>query len=231
MAETPKNGGRKARRKSLIQGDGGAEGGEGSAKDSPNAPTIQVGTLEARQRAFSLKVANHKGTIKQKLPSAYGQLVEDFKEWREKRPEVLKGLVMGKNKQKNGEELVKDRVKGLKEAGSCLTKLLESNPENRKDIHEKLMSQITKKGRVESGKITKHGFLELATFITGEEVKDPRKVTQSELVELISHGINFVKPRLCYLCEFIEEPGRPSSYKGLKCSMCGYSVCKACNLS
>ena len=75
-----------------------------------------------------------------------------------------------------------DREKGLKEAGSCLTKLLESNPENRKDINEKLMSQITKKGRVESGKITKHGFLELATFFTGEEVKDPRKVTQPELV-------------------------------------------------
>ena len=72
--------------------------------------------------------------------------MEEFKEWREKRPDVLKSLVMGKNKQKNGEELVKDRVKGLKEAGSCLTKLLESNPENRKDIHEKLMSQITKKG-------------------------------------------------------------------------------------
>ena len=79
--------------------------------------------------------------------------------------------------------------------------------------------------------MTKHGFLELATFFTGEEVKDPRKVTQPELVELISHGINFTKPRLCYTCEMVEEPGRPRSYKGLKCSMCGYAVCKTCNLS
>ena len=92
-----------------------------------------------------MKVANHKGTIKQKLPSAYSQLVEDFKEWKEKRPEMLKGLVMGKNKQKNGDEQVRGRVKGLQEAGSCLTKLLESNPENRKDIHEKLKSQIRKR--------------------------------------------------------------------------------------
>ena len=62
--ETPKNKERRVRRKSLIQGDAGAVGGKGSTKDSPKAPTIQVGTLEARQRAFSLKVANHKGTIK-----------------------------------------------------------------------------------------------------------------------------------------------------------------------
>ena len=62
-------------------------------------------------------------------------------------------------------------------------------------------------------------------------MKDPRKVTQPELVELISHGINFTKPRLCYTCKIIEEPGRPSSYKGLKCSMCGYAVCNAYNLS
>ena len=98
----------------------------------------------------------------------------------------------------------------MQEAGSCLTKLLESNPENRKDIHEKLMNQITKSGRAESGKITKHGFLELATFFTGEEGKDPSKVTQPELVELISHGVNFAKPRLCYSCDMMEEPGRLS---------------------
>ena len=61
---------------------------------------MQVGTLEARQRAFSLKVANHKGTIKQKLPSSYGQIVEEFKEWREKKPGVLKSLVMGKTSKK-----------------------------------------------------------------------------------------------------------------------------------
>ena len=143
----------------------------------------------------------------------------------------MKELVMGKNKSKKMEDLVADRVKGLKEAAECLSKLLESNPEGRKEIHEKLLKQITKAGKVEKGKMTKHGFLELDTFFSGVEVKDPRKVTQPELVELTSHGINFTKPRLCYTCEIVEEPGRPSSYKGLKCSMCGYAVCNACNLS
>ena len=98
--DTLKNKERRVRMKSLIQGDTGEVGGGRSAKDSPKAPTLQVGTLEARQRAFSLKVANHNGTIKQKLPSAYGQIVKEFKEWRGKRPGVLKSLVMGKNKQK-----------------------------------------------------------------------------------------------------------------------------------
>ena len=165
--ETPKNVGKRARRKSIVHGEGGAVGGEGSTKDSPKAPTIQVGMLEARQKAFSLKVVGHKGIIKQKLPTAYSQLVNDFKEWKEKRPEMLKGLVMGKNKSKKMEELVADRVKGLKEAADCLSRFLESNPEERKEIHEKLMNQITKAGKAEKGNMTKHGFLELATFFTG----------------------------------------------------------------
>ena len=95
-AETPKNA-KGARRKSIVHGEGGAVGGECSTKDSPKAPTIQVGTLEARQKAFSLKVVSHKSIIKQKLPTAYSQLVNDFKEWKEKRPEMLRGLVMGRN--------------------------------------------------------------------------------------------------------------------------------------
>ena len=142
--DTPKNNEKRGRRRSLIQGDTGEVGGGGTAKVSPRAPTLQVETLEARQKAFSVMVATHKGTIKQKLPAAYGHIVEEFKEWRGKRPGELKSLVLGKNKQKNVEELLKEREKGLKEAGSCLTKLLESNPENRKDIYESLMSQVTK---------------------------------------------------------------------------------------
>ena len=182
---TPMKKGGGGRRRSLVQGEIG-EAGDGGAKDSPKAPTQEVGKLEARQKAFSLKIANHKGTIKQKLPTAYSQIVEEFKEWKEKRPEELKSLVMGKNKKKDGPELMKEREKGLKEAGTLLTKVLESTPEKRKDIYEWLISQVTKKGRVESDKISKNGFLELATFFTGKEVKDPRKVTQVELVELIS---------------------------------------------
>ena len=88
-AETPAKL-KKVRRKSIVNGEGGAGGGEGSSKDSPKAPTILVGTLEARQKAFSLKVANHKSEINQKLPTAYSQLVNDFKEWKDKRPEKLK---------------------------------------------------------------------------------------------------------------------------------------------
>ena len=69
--DTPKNKrGGGGRRRSLIQGDTGEVGG-GGAKDSPKAPTLQVGTLEARQKAFSLMVANHKGTIKQSLRSLH----------------------------------------------------------------------------------------------------------------------------------------------------------------
>ena len=113
---------------------------------------MQVGTLEARQKAFSLKVANHKSEINQKLPTAYSQLVSDFKEWKDQRPQKLKELVMAKNKGKKMEDLVADRVKGLKEAAECLSKLLESNPEGRKEIHERLLKQITKAGKVEKGK-------------------------------------------------------------------------------
>ena len=110
------------RRRSLVQGEE-REVGDGGAKESPKAPTLQVGTLEAKQKAFSLMVANNKGTIKQKLPAAYSQIVEEFKEWRGKRPEELRNLVLGKNKKKNGEELIKEREKGLKEAGTLLTKV------------------------------------------------------------------------------------------------------------
>ena len=81
---TPMKKGGGGRRRSLVQGEIG-EVGDGGAKESPKAPTLQVGTLEARQKAFSLKIANHKGTIKQKLPTAYSQIVEEFKEWKEKR--------------------------------------------------------------------------------------------------------------------------------------------------
>ena len=58
--ETPFSKPKKARRKSITGGGAETEGMEGSSKDSPKAPTMQVGTLEARQKAFSLKVANHK---------------------------------------------------------------------------------------------------------------------------------------------------------------------------
>ena len=166
------------RRKSITGGGVETVGMEGASKDSPKAPTAQVGMLEARQKAFYLKVANYKSEINQKLPTAYSQLVNDFKEWMEQRPQKLKDMVMAKNKSNKMKEVVVDRVKGLKEAAECLSKVLESNPEGRKEIHERLLNQITKAGKVEKGKITKHGFLELATFFSGTEVKDPRKVTQ-----------------------------------------------------
>ena len=116
-SDTPKNkrvGG--GRRRSLVQGDTG-EVEDGGAKDWPKAPTLQVGTLEARQKAFSLMVANHKGTIKQKLPAAYGQIVEEFKEWRGKRPGELKSLVLGKNKQKKWRGTSEGKRKGVKGSG------------------------------------------------------------------------------------------------------------------
>ena len=51
---------------------------------------MQVGSLEARQKAFSLKVVNYKSEINQKLPTAYSPLVNDFKEWKEQRQQKLK---------------------------------------------------------------------------------------------------------------------------------------------
>ena len=82
--------------------------------------------MEARQRAFSLKVANFKPELKQKLLTAYSKLVNDFKEWREKRPQQLRDYIKERNKSKrlkvNPEGLVTDRVKGHKEAGECLSK-------------------------------------------------------------------------------------------------------------
>ena len=113
--------------------------------------------MEAKQRAFALKVANFKPELKQKLPTAYSKLVNDFKEWRENRPEQLRDYIKEMNKRKrtkvDPEVLVADRVKGHKEAGECLSKLLEKNPEGRKEIHEALLSQVTKQGKPEKGKM------------------------------------------------------------------------------
>ena len=62
---------------------------------------------------------------------------------------------------------MKEREKGLKEVGTLLTKILESNPEKRKDIYEWLISQVTKKGRVDSDKISKNGFLSWPLSLLG----------------------------------------------------------------
>ena len=191
--------------------------------------------MEAKQRAFALKVANFKSEIKQKVPTAYSKLVNDFQEWRENRPEQLREYIKEMNLRKrtkvDPEVLVADRVKGHKEAGECLSKLLEKNPEGRKEIHEALLSQVTKQGKPEKGKMSKNGFMELATFFSGEETKDPKKVSQESMVAVISHGIIFAKPRLCHFCDKVMDPGRPSTYVGLECSMCGYAVCTSCNVA
>ena len=82
--------------------------------------------MEAKQKAFALKVANFKPELKQKLPTAHSRLVNDFKEWRENRPEQLRDYIKEMNKRKrtkvDPEVLVADRVKGHKEAGECLSK-------------------------------------------------------------------------------------------------------------
>merc|ERR1712101_98839 len=50
------------------------------------------------------------------------------------------------------------------------------------------------------------------------------------MVAVISHGVIFAKPRLCHYCDKVMEPGRPSTYVGLECNMCGYAVCTSCNV-
>ena len=120
------------RRRSLVGGEGGSGGGEDSSQESPKVPKAEAGKLEARQKAFSVKVANFKPDLKQKLPTAYSKLVNEFKDWREKRPQQLRDYIKERNKSNrskvNVEDLVADRVKGHKEAGECLSKLLEANP-------------------------------------------------------------------------------------------------------
>ena len=55
--ETPMNVNKRPRRRSLVGGEGGSGGGEDSSQESPKAPTVEVGQLEARQKAFSVKVS------------------------------------------------------------------------------------------------------------------------------------------------------------------------------
>ena len=215
-------------------GAGGISGGERSSQITPKAPTAQVGSLETKQRAFGVKVGSNKSEVKQKLPSAYSRLLDEIKEWKVSRSKDLEKVVIlekKKGKTQKMEEVLEQRAKGLSEATEHLTKILEDNPEDRKIIHERLQKLVTPAGRVTKGKMTKLGFLELAAFMTGKEVRDPRKMTQVELTESISHAIVFTQPRVCYSCEKVEDPGRPSTYKGLVCGMCGYSVCNVCNFS